>query len=278
MVLALLVAAPQVQAQNKRAERKLKREMRKLEKQMDKVKELKGQTFHFNFDDDIFYVTPDKKELKKMYYVQKELGEKHREMAFKQRDLARDQARKAHELTRVYELKNRELNRDLERKIADKTKQAMELQRQSLSRIHEYYPDGSDFKVEIPNFEFEMPDLPKVYKAMPGAFEPGNTLSVKKTLDSESIEKDHNYTVSEDASDLDMKVSGSVDEGAVNITLKTPEGKEYQKIELTPAADVNWSQKIKMEGEDKESLKGKWTISVKGEKAKGNYSIYMRSK
>lgn len=147
----------------------------------------------------------------------------------------------------------------------------MDQQRHQLREIHE-------FEFEFPDVDIEIPELPEVYTMLSEAYESKNNLSINKTLKNGSVEKEHNYTVSDEASYLDMRVKGSVESGEVKIVLKTPKGEEYQVVELNSSADVNWNQKMKLQGEKTDQYKGKWTISVKGNDVTGHFSIYMRSK
>lgn len=251
--LAFLISAPfQVQAQSKRTQRKLKKEMRKLERQIKKVSELKQDAFVFRFDRDDFSDGKQLKELRELKYVH--------------------------------------LDMEQQRRSLDRVRNAMDQQRHQLMIIRERYPDGielPDIDIEIPEFEFEfefpdvdieIPELPEVYTMLSEAYESKNNLSINKTLKNGSVEKEHNYTVSDEASYLDMRVKGSVESGEVKIVLKTPKGEEYQVVELNSSADVNWNQKMKLQGENTDQYKGKWTISVKGNDVTGHFSIYMRSK
>lgn len=285
--LAVLFVVPQAQAQDmsRRQERKLKREMKKLEKQMKKVHELKTFNFDFNFDGDDFL---DARIHKEFAEQQKVSALKHRKMAMKQKEMAMRQADRARVMARRYQRENLERVREYQHRSTDQARRVFELQREQLEKIREHYPDG----FEIPEIVFEMPDMDfdfpeiaisvphvaEVYKNLVMAFESDNNLSINKTLSDESVEKEHKYTVAEDAIYLDLRVKGSVESGEVKITLKTPDDKEYQTIELNSSADINWNQKMKLEGDNKDKYKGKWTISVKGDKVKGRYSIYMRSR
>ncbi len=249
--------------------------MRKLEKQMKKIGDLKQDAFVFNFDKDEVFQPRELKKLRELEFV-------HQNMAKNQKYMFK----KEYEMDMLKEHQNHALEQSKE--AIERSRRAIELQRHQLEKVREHYPDGfelpemefdlEDLNIEIPEMHFEMPDFPMELRGFYGGDEADNNLSIHKTLDNESVEKDLTYTVADDAMQIDLKVNGSVDTGEVKIVLKTPDGKEYQTVELNASADVSWSQKMKLSGENKEQYKGKWTISVKGDDVKGHYSIYMRSK
>jgi len=289
--LAFLISAPfQVQAQSKRAERKLKKEMKKLEKQMKKVSELKKDAFVFRFDDDDFFYGNQLKELREIGNMNKNMAEKYKVMARKQHDTALKQSVEAREIAKKYQKANLKKIKELQWKSFDQARGVMDEQRHQLRVIREHYPDGieiSEIEIEIPEIEFdfelpdvdiEIPELAEFYTQLSTTYESDNNLSINKTLKNESVKKDHTFTVSDDASYLDLRVKGSVEAGEIKIMLKTPKGEEYQTVELNSSADVNWNQKMKLLGENTDQYKGKWTISVEGNDVKGHFSIYMRSK
>lgn len=243
--LAFLISAPiQVQAQSKRAERKLKREMRKLDKQMKKVSELKQDAFVFRFDRDDFFDGEELQELRGLGYIHGEIAEKQKLMAKKQYKAAKKQSVEAREMAQRYQKINIKRIKEQQHRSQDHARRAIDQQHHQLKEIRE-----SD-----------------------------NNLSINKTLKNESVKKEHNFTVSDDASYIDFRIKGSVESGEVKIVLKTPKGEEYQAVELNSSADVNWNQKMKLQGEKTDQYKGKWTISVKGNDVTGHFSIYMRSK
>ena len=259
--LALLIATPQAEAQSKRSERKLKKEMRKLEKQMKKVQELKHVSY-FPLTEEIELIKV--KELEKMHEYQ-------------------DQARKYQVKARVHQ-----------REAQEHLRRAFEDQKHEYIRLREVYPEGihideieipemnfvlPEFDMEFPEMEFEFEGKPaKVYRSMATLTESDNNLSIKTNLDDESIDKSYNFTVADDASYLNLRANGSVSAGNIEIEIKNPQDKEFQTIELTPAADVDWSQKVKLNDEKKKNLKGKWTIRIKGDDVKGKFGISLRSK
>ncbi len=297
--LALLIATPQVHAQSKSAERKIKREMRKLEKQMQKVQELKHDAYL------PFFEEMEIKRYKELENLEELKGLKW-EIQQEQTEMAREQAEKAREMAELFREENmhrfqehRELAKEYQIKTQQELRRALEKQRHELDKIREYYPDGIhmeeieipeldieipefDFKFDFPEKEFEFKNFdgkaPLVYRGLGYTFESENNLTVNTDLDSESIDKTYEYTVSDEAGSLALKAHGSVSEGNLNIEIKTPQDDEYQTIELSPAADVDWSQKIKISEDKKENYQGKWTIRIKGDNVKGHFGVSLRSR
>ncbi|MBT5426973.1 MAG: hypothetical protein HOK84_12310, partial [Bacteroidetes bacterium] len=66
--------------------------------------------------------------------------------------------------------------------------------------------------------------------------------------------------------------------GSINISIKSPDGEEYQSLDISPSADIRWNQRLKLKADEEKSKAGKWTISIDAEEVKGTCSVRMRSK
>ena len=77
---------------------------------------------------------------------------------------------------------------------------------------------------------------------------------------------------------MSVNVTGAIDSGKVNVTIKRPDGEVYNEYTLSPLANVNWKQTIKFEDQKETEYLGKWTVTVSAEKAKGNYRVQLRGR
>lgn len=290
ILLALVFGAPQLPAQIKRAEKKLKKEMRKLEKQMKKVKELQKENYVPLIEEFEIQNYRGFEDLDDQFRMQWELTEAERKRV-------QEEVKRAQQQIKQHQLENMKHFKEQQKQVQEEVRRALELQRDELEKIRDHYPDGFYFKdLEIPEIEFELPewdlDAPRLLYKFPdhqnfryhgqpmimSGFDSDNHLSINAKLDAESVDKNYDFTVSDEASFLEIKAAGSLKEGKVSIRILTPDKKEYHKMELSQAADVNWNQRIDLAGEDKQNLKGKWTVEVKGSGASGLYQIHLRSK
>jgi len=299
--LALLIASPQAEAQSKRSERKLKREMQKLEKQMKKVQELKHESYFPLMEEIEFKKAKELEKIHEYKNLQWEMNEDQRQQIREQAAQAREMAAQYREMDRdkmrKYQNEARQYQRQAvvhQREAQEHLRQAFEDQRHEYKKIREAYPKGIHFEeieipemdFEIPEFDFEFPEMEfefegkpvKIYKSIASLNESDNNLSINTDLDNESIDKSYSFTVSEEASYLSLRAKGSVSSGSIEIEIINPQNKEFQTIELSPAADVDWSQKVKLTDETKKNLKGKWSIRIKGDDVKGHFGVSLRSR
>ena len=106
-----------------------------------------------------------------------------------------------------------------------------------------------------------------------------STLSISKNLESETTySTDFSYQIKSGSMAVSFMVQGAVKSGQMMITLKKPDGKAFQEINISQLADVNWNQTFRWEEDDEEEFLGKWIITVKADKAVGNYSIRVNSR
>jgi hypothetical protein len=101
-------------------------------------------------------------------------------------------------------------------------------------------------------------------------------LSFSKRFDNESIDSEKSFIINKDAENISLSLSGTAMEGNIKLTLISPDGKEYQVLEIDNSSDLRWRQSFTL-GEDTEKLVGKWKIKIKAENASGNYMFRMVS-
>ena len=109
------------------------------------------------------------------------------------------------------------------------------------------------------------------------SYENGNVLELSKDLDNVSISRDFNFDVNEDATSLELDIEGELNEGDLTISVKKPNGDLFHEFQVSPLADVNWNQSIDLDEEEGEYA-GKWTVTLSGSGASGNYNIKIKSK
>lgn len=255
LMLGLLLAAPAGFGQNNRYEKKLKREVRKLEKQLEKVKELKDLSLPSN---DISVIILDK----------------HMDQIHDQQRIMKEQMKNFH---------------FQQQEVQEQMKRSFEMQKEAMEKMRQQYPDGFNLEeIRIPDLDIDI-DIPDL-KILPHNFEldhsnptliirnqSDNNLQVNLRFDNESTDKEYEFEVDDKASLLDMRIKGSANAGNLTIVLLTPDGNEYQKLDVSPLADVDWNQKIKIGGEENK-WDGKWKIKATAKDAEGNLSVFMSTK
>ena len=136
-------------------------------------------------------------------------------------------------------------------------------------------------KVHAPQFQLNTPDidvkLPGVYKWKTFEEESGNTFELSKDLDNVSITRDYFFDVKEGTGSVSFSINGSLSSGELKVTVKKPDGDVYQDFQLSPLADVDWTQKLDLD-EAGEEMAGKWTLTLSGSAATGSYQIRIKSK
>ena len=59
--------------------------------------------------------------------------------------------------------------------------------------------------------------------------------------------------------------------------MKNPEGKVIHELEISPIADIEWSQDFRWNEEDAKNSFGTWSIIVTAKEASGNYNVSVRA-
>jgi hypothetical protein len=72
---------------------------------------------------------------------------------------------------------------------------------------------------------------------------------------------------------LRCMINGSVRTGEINITVEYPNGKTFKELTINSSADINFSQSISIEEDQKDKYVGSWSYTIKAENAEGNYLL-----
>ncbi len=142
--------------------------------------------------------------------------------------------------------------------------------------------DIPEIDVDIDFDDFDVIDeidvrTPRAYKYQNYFSEQSSVLELSKDLEDVSISKDFFFEVKEGAENLTMNIDGTLESGDLTITVKKPDGEVFQKFQISPLADVDWSQQLELD-EEGTAYTGKWTINLSGNGATGNYSLKFRTK
>ena len=105
-----------------------------------------------------------------------------------------------------------------------------------------------------------------------------SSLNISKNLDNLTHSTDFSYQVKEGNLNIGFTAKGSLTGGELKILLRKPDGKVFQEINISPLADVNWNQQFRWKTEEQAEFLGNWTITIKADKASGNYSLRVNSR
>ncbi|MBE9512247.1 MAG: hypothetical protein IMY71_15355 [Bacteroidetes bacterium] len=97
-------------------------------------------------------------------------------------------------------------------------------------------------------------------------------LTLRKALSKNSSTKNSKFIIDADQKKIRMSASGSLSEGKISITISEPSGKEFQKIEMDSSADIEWSQTLGLDEENKNYF-GEWEFEIVISQATGMYSF-----
>lgn len=101
-------------------------------------------------------------------------------------------------------------------------------------------------------------------------------LSFSKQFDNESLDSEKSFIINKDAENISLSLSGNAMEGNIKLTLISPDGKEYQILEIDNSSDLRWRQSFTLDEQTKELI-GKWKIKINAENASGSYMFRMVS-
>ena len=237
-------------------------------------------------------------------YVQAQnKGEKEKEEKIKELELKLQQALKERELEMQKALdESKKIQEEELRKIMENQKdiqqKAMEQYKKAWEKQSENYwqtPDSQflrqkffaeprsryQYRIYTPeDFDFDFDFEP--VEGLSGAFittrDQSTALTIKKELDDVTFDTKFKYEVREGSKGISFRVEGSMDSGTLYIKLSKPDGEILQEIEISPLADISWSQNIKWEDEDEqENNLGTWIITVSAKGATGEYNVNVRA-
>ena len=134
-----------------------------------------------------------------------------------------------------------------------------------------FHPD-MDFDFDVEAFE----DLGGVF--LSASAKDRTALTISKDLDEVTFDTKFKYDVTEGARGVNFKINGSMHEGTLFIRIVKPGGEVLQEIEISPLADVSWSQDLRWDEDDEpEGKLGTWVIVVSAKEASGHYSVNVRA-
>jgi len=97
-------------------------------------------------------------------------------------------------------------------------------------------------------------------------------LTLRKNLTNNTSTKNSKFIINPDQKKLRLSAQGSLSEGKISISISDPSGKEFQKIEIDSSADIEWSQTLGLDEENKKYL-GEWKFEIVISQATGIYSF-----
>ncbi len=126
---------------------------------------------------------------------------------------------------------------------------------------------------------FEVSDIADNYQMVASPFRPkeSSSLTIRKHIADLTFSAKFKYNVQEGSNKFNFVANGSVNEGAITIKLVNPKGKTIHEFEVSPLADVNWSQNFVWDDENAKKNTGTWTIIVSAKNATGKYSVSVRA-
>ncbi len=175
------------------------------------------------------------------------------------------------------ELKKLQENRSFQEDAIRLNREAYQIQRKAIADLKE---QGLDNYVVVPDVIRHSADFYNQFGQTYNVWSnrENSSLSISKALSDVTFATDFNYEVKEGTFTISFDVNGTLSAGELKIIMKKPDGKTFQEITMSSLADVNWNQTFRWEEDDQDEFLGKWTISIKADKAKGNYSVRVNSR
>jgi len=142
------------------------------------------------------------------------------------------------------------------------------------------YEENEVWNIDVPEMRFEFKD-----EASPSHFRnyvsmsssESTSLMIQKEIEELTFDTKFKYEVQKGSKSFQFSASGSVDEGTILIKLLNPAEKVIHEFEVSPLADVEWSQRFKWSEEDADKNFGTWIIIVDAEDATGHYQVSVRA-
>jgi hypothetical protein len=229
---------------------------------------------------------------------EKEKEEKIRELelkleqALKERELEMQKALKESKKLQEEELRQiMEGQKDIQQKAMEQYKKAWEKQ----SDLYWQTPDSQFFRqrffaeprtrhqyrIYTPedfDFDFDLEPLEGLSGTFITSRDQSTALTIKKELDDVTFDTKFKYEVRDGSKGISFRVDGSMETGTLNIRISKPGGEILQEIEISPLADISWSQSIKWDDEEEqENNLGTWIITVFAKGATGQYNVNVRA-
>jgi len=215
----------------------------------------------------------------------KEKEEKAKEIKRIELELKKEQLKKTKEIEKLLK-EVRYLSQDSINK--EKLKAIMEDQKAIQEKAFKnYHIAWEDLDVELDELEnFEVPEIgyrvfqnryPTMVTNFYGDSRESTSLTIRKSIEDLTFSTKFKYNVQEGSNSFHFEASGSVDEGSILIKLVNPNDKTIHEFEVSPLADVNWSQNFKWDEENAKTNTGIWTIIVSAKEATGKYQVSVRA-
>lgn len=135
--------------------------------------------------------------------------------------------------------------------------------------------------IVVPEFNFRSRgkslSYPEMVTSFYGESKESTSLRIHKSVEDLTFSTKFKYDVQEGSNYFHFNASGSVEGGTILISLVDPTGKEVHQFEVSPLADVSWSQRFKWDEEDEDEYFGVWTIVVSAKEATGRYEVTVRA-
>lgn len=134
-------------------------------------------------------------------------------------------------------------------------------------------------KIEGPDFAYKVfqDGFPTLVTDYYGQSKESTSLTIQKRIEDLTFRTKFKYNVQEGSDNFHFIANGSVKEGSIMIKLVDPSSKVIHEFEVSPLADVNWSQNFKWDEENAKKNTGIWTIEVSAKSATGRYSVSVRA-
>lgn len=173
-----------------------------------------------------------------------------------------------------------EINRQnflTQKEVEQKLMEARELEKMELEGLLDIEKNSSHLSVRSRDPLFIMPGNKISIQTHLAATQETSSLNIHKEISDLTFSTQFSYQVQEGSRTFSFMAAGSVSDGTIGISLLNPEGKLIHKFEVSPLADVNWSQKFRWGDEDAAKNAGSWTIAVEAKEASGRYEINIRA-
>ncbi|HDJ34037.1 MAG TPA: hypothetical protein ENF21_08070 [Bacteroidetes bacterium] len=163
--------------------------------------------------------------------------------------------------------------------------------------------DVEEIRESVENIYHRIPPAPEMMTFASLQNRASSSLMLQKRFNDESLTKTSSFVVEKDQKFMSISLSGSCEQGEIQITIKDPSGKKVQELVIDPSARVQWTKFITIveeptlrqmyivqsRKEEKEIETGKkekketpvvheeyignWTMEIKAVKATGEYSL-----
>ncbi len=113
-----------------------------------------------------------------------------------------------------------------------------------------------------------------IYVSTHHADERHTSLMLSKVFQDESVSSSTNFSIEKGQNRVSLRVTGRCVKGEILITIVKPNGDVFQRLNVTPTADISWSSAFSLEGvEDAKNYIGEWTLKIEAKEVEGNYSL-----